>query len=303
MQAAQTGIFALGTRAHEFLEYTLRPSASDEAVRSAIGTMRDCTAGLDAHVVVAFGSRALPRVCPQLAALVLADAVAIHSPTRSAPATPRDIWVWVHADGPDAVFDAVRTVQHALEPVAEVTLDQPGFVYRDSRDLTGFIDGTENPEPAQAPEVAVLASGQLGAAGGFVMSMRWLHDLDAFGALSVADQERVIGRTKQDSVELSPIPADAHIARVVIEEDGDELEIYRRSVPFGDATEQGLYFVAFSAEPQRFERMLARMFGTAGDGLHDHLTDFSRPVTNARWFAPASSDLDAAVGPAAHSPM
>ncbi len=33
--------------------------------------------------------------------------------------------------------------------------------------------------------------------------------------------------------------------------------------------------------------MLSRMFGTAGDGLHDSLTDFSRPVSGAYYFGPA----------------
>jgi len=51
--------------------------------------------------------------------------------------------------------------------------------------------------------------------------------------------------------------------------------------------EQGLHFVAFSADPTRFDRMLARMFGTAPDGLSDRLTDFSRPVSGAYYFAPS----------------
>jgi len=77
----------------------------------------------------------------------------------------------------------------------------------------------------------------------------------------------------------------AHIARVETSVDGKELEIFRRSVPFGTAEEHGLYFVAFSAQRSLYDRMLARMFGTAGDGVRDRLTDLSRPVSGACYFA------------------
>ena len=78
--------------------------------------------------------------------------------------------------------------------------------------------------------------------------------------------------------------------------DGKELEIFRRSVPFGTAEEHGLYFVAFSAERSRYDRMLARMFGTAGDGVRDRLTDFSRPVSGAYYFAPSLDVLNELAG-------
>jgi putative iron-dependent peroxidase len=125
--------------------------------------------------------------------------------------------------------------------------------------------------------------------------MRWVHDLQAFGRLSVEEQQRVFGRTKADSVELPDAqkPATAHIARVETSLGGAELEIFRRSVPYGTTREQGLYFVAFSAERSRYERMLARMFGTAPDGLRDQLTDFSRPVSGSYYFAPSLNALNA----------
>ena len=63
-------------------------------------------------------------------------------------------------------------------------------------------------------------------------------------------------------------------------------------MPYGSAREQGPYFVAFSAERSRFETMLSRMFGTAPDGLRDRLTDFSRPVTGACYFAPSQRLLN-----------
>ncbi|MGH2488763.1 MAG: Dyp-type peroxidase, partial [Candidatus Limnocylindria bacterium] len=129
-----------------------------------------------------------------------------------------------------------------------------------------------------------------GAGGSHILVMRWIHSLDSFEALAVGDQERVFGRTKMTSDELEgdAKPVTAHIARVEIHDDaGAEMPIFRRSVPYGTVHEHGLQFVAFSAERGRFDRMLGRMFGMNADGHHDRLTDFSRPVSGAFYFAPA----------------
>jgi len=110
----------------------------------------------------------------------------------------------------------------------------------------------------------------------------------------------VIGRTKQDSLELSAQdkPDTAHIARVEIHAaDSSELPIYRRSVPYGTVAEHGLYFLAFSAERERFDIMLERMIGISSDGLHDRLTEFSRPVGAGYYFAPSLNALEEVGGP------
>jgi putative iron-dependent peroxidase len=206
-----------------------------------------------ANIVVGFGPACRERLAPAHTPVELRDFETITGSAGSqAPATQRDLWVRTHGTGTDLVVDTARAVERCLRPVAELALEQPGFVYRDSRDLTGFIDGTENPPVEEGPEVAL-----------------------------VPDERK---------------PSTAHIARVVIEENGEELEIYRRSVPYGRVGELGLYFVAFSAEPHRFDMMLARMFGTDGDGLHDRLTDFSRPMSGSYWFVPSLDALAEVMG-------
>jgi putative iron-dependent peroxidase len=126
-----------------------------------------------------------------------------------------------------------------------------------------------------------------------VIAQRWVHDLGAFHALAVEDQERVFGRSKPDSVEMDDDtkPANAHIARVEIDIDGEEAEIYRRSTPYGNLGEHGLYFLGFSRELRRFEIMLHNMFGL-GDGPRDRLTDFTRPVTGSFFFAPSVAAIN-----------
>ncbi len=287
----QPGIFALGTSAHEFLEFDLRPDVRLTSVVEVLGRLRmpSVSAG-GVNLVIAFGSdlwRAVAptEVPPDLAPFRPIGLVGGHH----APATQHDLWLWISGSTSDVVFEHARAAAGAIEEVAVLATDRPAFVHRDSRDLTGFIDGTANPSTLEAPAAALVPEGP-GAAGSHVLVMRWVHDLRAFEAQPIADQERVFGRTKWDSVEMEPgvKPATAHIARVEIEDEaGVELPIYRRSVPYGTVEEAGLYFVAFSADRARLDRMLGRMFGLEADGIHDHLLDFSRPVTGAVYFAPA----------------
>jgi putative iron-dependent peroxidase len=293
MARPQPGIFAQGTRSHYHLEFDLRPDATDEGIRRALHGLREppVTAG-GSNIVVGFGADLWRRLRPDEAPDALAPFEAIEGDGRRAPATQHDLWVWTHGTGEDVELDVARAVAVLMAPIATLAAEQPCFVYRDSRDLTGFIDGTENPPIEQAFDVALVPDGQRGAGGAFVLAQRWVHDLDCFHAQSLVEQEGTIGRTKPDSVELDDKPPTAHIARVVIEEDGEELELYRRSVPYGRVGEHGLYFLAFSADPTRFTKMLRRMFGVSGDSLHDHLIDFTRPVSGAFYFAPSLDALD-----------
>jgi putative iron-dependent peroxidase len=294
MAVPQPGIFAQGTRSHYHLEFDVRPDATDEEIVAALGGLREpsVTAG-GSNIVVGFGSELWRRLVPSDAPADLAPFAPVGNRDRGAPATQHDLWVWTHGTGEDVELDVARAVAMALSPVFSLAAEQPCFVYLDSRDMTGFIDGTENPPVESAHEVAIIPDGEVGEGGAYVITQKWVHDLTKFHAQSVDDQQFTFGRTKPDSVELDDKPPTAHISRVVIEENGEELEIYRRSTPYGRVGELGLYFIAFSADVTRFHKMLARMFGTSGDGLHDHLTDFTTPVSGAFYFAPS---LDALSG-------
>jgi len=288
MSMPQHGIFAQGTVAHDFLEFDLRPGVGLGALREL---RQPAVSAGGVNLVLAFGPALWRRLAPGHAPASLRPFSSIVAPDgRTAPATQHDVWLWINGSTPDVVFEHARSAAKTLEEAATLAAEQPCFVHRDSRDLTGFIDGTANPQLLDAPIVALVPHGQPGEDGSHVMAMRWVHDLDAFEALPVPEQERVFGRTKADSVELDDgaKPPTAHIARVEIHDsEGEELPIYRRSVPYGNVHEHGLYFVAFSADLQRYDTMLSRMFGTAPDGLHDHMTMFTRPVSGAYYFAPS----------------
>ncbi len=296
MPAHQRGVFAEGTPHHHFLEFRLRPAAKPRELAAALKQV--LTEGTDAHGAVwrvaAFG----PGLAERLPGLPLPAGFSAFHELRSreghaAPATQRDLWLWLHSAGHDELFEAAVAAARGLEAVAELEEDRPAFVYRDSRDLSGFIDGTANPKGDEARETALIPAGQSGEGGTVVLTQRWVHDLHRLNLWSVPEQERLIGRTKDASVELpeDEMPATAHIRRMEVEVDGKELAIYRRSVPYGTAGEHGLYFLAFSAEQARFELMLRRMFGLAEDGLRDSLLGFTRPVSGSFWFAPSEEVL------------
>jgi len=292
----QFGIFAQGTQAHHFLEFDLRPGVSPAAALPSFRRLRtpDVSAG-GINLVVAFGADAWRAVAPSMTPASLAPFAEVAGPDgHRAPATQHDAWMWISGSAADVTFDHARAAAAAISDVAVLAAEQPGFTYHEGRDETGFVDGTANPPLRRAADVALVPPGEAGEAGSHVLAMRWVHDLDAFHRLPVADQERVIGRSKPESIEMSDDekPPDAHIARVEL---GDDDEIFRRSVPYGTVGEHGLYFVAFSADRSRFDRMLARMFGN--DGVRDRLTDFSTPVSGAYYFAPSNAALRAVAGP------
>lgn len=215
----------------------------------------------------------------------------IEAGSLRAPATGGDLLLHAVSRRPDLCFELAQQVRRELGDAAAVLDEVHGFRYLDARDLTGFIDGTENPK-GRGPRAAAALIGKEDprfAGGSFAFTQRYVHDLARWNELPVAEQERAIGRRKRNSRELSDRakPATAHISRVVIEEDGEELEIVRHSFPYGTTSESGLFFIAYTPDLAIPERMLARIYGTSGDGLHDRLMEFTRAVSGANFFAPS----------------
>lgn len=284
----QPGILALGVRAHHYLAFDLNDSVSSEQLLEiaggGLGGVRTTTGG--ANVVIGFRKEVWERIGqtpPDLADFT--DLVGPDGFTM--PAGQHDVWVWIAAAGTDVAFDTARAVAASFAPIATLVEDRPAFTYRDGRDLSGFVDGTENPPLNEAAGEITVPEGTPGAGGTIVFVQRWVHDLEKFHAFDVDEQERIIGRTKLTDEELPDDvkPHNAHIARVVIEdEDGEELEVFRRSTPYGDASEHGLMFVAFTRDRARIDAMLHRMVGL--DGPRDRLTEWSTPVSAGYYYVP-----------------
>ena len=253
----------------------------------------DADAGLTAGV--AFGPEFWAMVTPVAGPPGLHAFLPLGEGALTAPATGGDVLIHINSARVDFNYECFARLWRLLKGKAAVMEEVAAFRYLDARDLTGFIDGTENPQGEERADVALIGDDAADFAGGsFVMTQRYVHDLDKWETLSQAEQEGAVGRTKQDSVELEDEerPETAHISRVVIEADGEELEIVRHSLPYGTvAGEKGLFFIAYNKNLDTFEKMLSRMFGVSGDGLHDRLMDYTRPVTGAFFFTPSETML------------
>lgn len=295
MKTLQPGIFAVGTTSHRHLEFKLRPGRTRADVARAMVDLDQCLYSLaEVNSVLGVGPSTWALVAPEHVPGATASFPGYGSGRWTAPSTQRDLWVWLHGSAQEADFDGARAVCAAVSSAFELGFDQHGFLYRGGRDLSGFIDGTENPPVRRVARELRISSGDPGAGGTFALTQKWIHDMVAFGALDIGAQEAVIGRTRADSVELGDgnPPPDSHVARAVQEgPDDEDFSIYRRSIPFGDLGEMGLMFVAFAPDSSRFDRILRRMFGMDPDGLHDRLIQFSRPVTGSYWFVPTLEQL------------
>jgi putative iron-dependent peroxidase len=203
------------------------------------------------------------------------------------PSTQHDALVWLSGSAYDVIFDMARSVIHDLAGKASLGEETSSWPYRHDRDLTGFIDGSENPTLLDAPIEALLPEGVPGAAGAVLLLQKWKHDVAAWEALPVDQQERIMGRTKLDSIELENKPSDSHVARTDQDEFGN---IFRRNMPYGNVYDHGTMFVGFSADQKRLSRMLDSMAGLI-TGTRDALTRFTQPLTGSYYFVPSVESL------------
>ncbi|MFG1927142.1 Dyp-type peroxidase [Cryptosporangium sp. NPDC048952] len=251
----------------------------------------------DLSVVTGIGSDAWDRLFggPRPAELHPFRAL---SGKHTAPSTPGDLLFHIRARRMDLCFELATHLMRRLDGAATVEDQTVGFRYFDQRDLMGFVDGTENPTGASAITAAAIGDEDPDFAGGsYVIVQKYLHDIDAWNALTVEAQEKVIGRTKLDDMELADDvkPANSHVALTTIEdEDGNELQIVRDNMPFGSVADNefGTYFIGYAKTPSVTEQMLRNMFLGSPLGVTDRILEFSTAVTGGLFFVPSADMMD-----------
>jgi putative iron-dependent peroxidase len=292
------------TEAAIFLVMTIRPGGEDTvhdllADFAGIGRSVGFRAPEgDLKAVVGIGSDAWDRLFGDPRPAGLHPFNELVGPRHSAPSTPGDLLFHLRAQRMDLVFELATQLSKRLGDAVEVVDETTGFRYFDQRDLMGFVDGTENPTGAAAWAAATVGDEDPGFIGGsYVIVQKYLHDMAAWNAIPVEEQERVIGRTKLEDMELSDDvkPVNSHVALNTIEdEDGNELQIVRDNMPFGSiaAGEFGTYFIGYAATPAVTERMLVNMFLGSPLGNTDRILDFSTAKTGSLFFVPSADFLD-----------
>lgn len=283
----QSGIFAFGTVDHCYLELDLASGGSLRELASRLARLFAKDTPLVAvSVVVGLRPELWADLHPEVAPADVRSFEPVGTGDGLMPATQHDAWVWLAGARRDAVFDSALATIRLLDGVALVAKEITGWGYQRNRDLTGFIDGTENPPAGESVAVAVAQSG-VAAGSSVLLFQQWEH-LPTFAALPTDAQEAVIGRTKPDSVELDAavMPADSHVSRTVVEEDGEELAIFRRNTAWGGPTEHGTVFVGLCATQHPLQVMLERMMGIP-DGVRDALTHHAVARTGAYYVVPS----------------
>jgi porphyrinogen peroxidase len=217
---------------------------------------------------------------------------------HTAAATPGDLLFHIRARRLDLCFELAQRLMDRLVGYAQVVDEVHGFRSFDERDLLGFVDGTENPEGAAALVAVTVADEDPEFAGGsYVVVQKYLHDLDAWDALPVEEQELAIGRTKLSDLELPDDvkPANSHVAlNTITDDNGEQQQIVRFNMPFGRVGERefGTYFIGYARSPDVIEQMLTNMFIGKPPGNHDRILDFSRAVTGNLYYVPTAGFLD-----------
>ncbi|HTW77689.1 MAG TPA: Dyp-type peroxidase [Thermoplasmata archaeon] len=290
MTTAQPGIFAIGTSSQLYLELDRRPGTDSASLVAAVAGLREPrTTMAGVNLVAGFRPELWRELVPDGLPAELGgfNRPIVGPDGYSMPATQHDLVLWFAGGSFDVVFDEARVSIAALARVAGVAGDISGWPYHHDRDLTGFVDGSENPTLTEASDVAIVPDGHPGAGGSVLLMQQWEHDAAAWDGLSVEQQERAIGRTKPASQELDPKPVDSHVARTDQDVFG---KIFRRNLPYGSVSVHGTMFVGFCAEQRPLQRMLESMAGVT-DGIRDALTRYSRPLTGAYYFVPSAESL------------
>ena len=258
--------------------------------------------------VVGIGSRLWDRLFGPPRPAGLHPFPEVVGPRHTAVTTPGDLLFHIRAHRLDLCFELAERLMNRLVALAQVVDEVHGFRSFDERDLLGFVDGTENPEAGAARVAVVIGDEDPEFAGGsYVVVQKYLHNLDAWDALPVEEQERAIGRTKLSDIEMSDEdkPANSHVAlNTIVDETGEQRQIMRFNMPFGNVgkREFGTYFIGYARYPDVIEEMLRNMFIGKPPGNYDRILDFSSAVTGSLFFVPSGDFLDDPPTPAADPP-
>jgi len=201
------------------------------------------------------------------------------------PSTQQGIWAFLRAADRGILFDLTDKLKSLLDETFVLESAMDTFTYSGGRDLTGYVDGTENPKDQKAVETAIVNSNDDLNGSSYVAVQRWVHDLSVFRNFSARRQDQTIGRSKKTNIELSDAPASAHVKRTAQESFEPPAFMFRRSMPWATQSEQGLEFIAYGRSLDPFETVLKKMAGL-DDGVVDALFSFSRPVTGGYYWCP-----------------
>ena len=282
MNQSQPGILQLIPAQACYLNFEVSPQAETQAVIAALKLINT------ENTVVGIGQSLLDHLGKSVSGMKSMPAQSANGITI--PSTPVDLWCWLRGDDRGELLHRARAICQQLSPAFTLQSTLDAFRYADCRDISGYIDGTENPEDDDAVAAAIFSDSDDSLDGSsFVAVQRWLHNLDRFETFSLKHQDDIIGRRREDNVEFDGSPDSAHVKRTAQESFEPEAFMLRRSMPWSKGLETGLNFVAFGASFYSFETQLNRMIGNE-DGITDGLFEFSEVREGAYFWCPPVAD-------------
>ncbi|MFA6083874.1 Dyp-type peroxidase [Mucilaginibacter sp.] len=213
---------------------------------------------------------------------------------HTAVATRGDLHLHIRADNASICYDMAAAIAGILTPVADCAEEIHGFRYWDSRSILGFVDGTENPHGIDREFFAIVGDDDPAYKGGsYLFVQKYMHNLSAWKGLSTEAQEKVIGRSKENDIEMADDvkPSNSHSALANV---GDDFKIVRDNMPFGNMStnDMGTYFIAYASTFSTVQKMLNSMFIGIPEGNYDRILDFSTAKTGTMFFVPSFDMLD-----------
>lgn len=283
MHAAQPGILAPVPGQSRYMEFGLAPGAD------AVSTLQNLAAeNIEKDIVVGLGPGLVEGLGQPIAGL--GPFPGFSAPDCEAPSTQADLWFWIRGDDRGRIVLLARAYSRLVSPAFRCARVVDGFKFDRGLDLTGYEDGTENPQGDRAVAAAIVQETGRGMDGSsFVATQQWVHSLDRFDAMTQDERDNTIGRRLSDNEELEAAPTSAHVKRTEQESFDPPAFVVRRSMPWADASREGLMFVAFGKSLYAFEAQLRRMTGQE-DGVIDGLFRFTRPISGSYFWCPPTVD-------------
>ncbi|WP_025133224.1 iron uptake transporter deferrochelatase/peroxidase subunit [Leucobacter sp. PH1c] len=231
--------------------------------------------------------------------------------------TGGDLCVQACADDPQVAVHAIRNLSRIAMGTARILWSQLGFgrtsstsVNQDTpRNLFGFKDGTAN---VMAEERDALAEYVWAPAdhpqawmrgGSYLVARKIAMTIETWDRASLAEQERIVGRTKGEGGPLSggaefdapdfsasstaggpAIAADAHVRLAHPEQNGG-LRMLRRGYNYVDGSNPlgqlgaGLFFMSYQRTPETFVRVQRNL-------KSDSMNEYLRHVGSGLWAIP-----------------
>ena len=279
MQTTQSGILAEETKLARYLAFTIDSEADVVSALSTLAAQVDLS-----NTVVGLGESLVKLLGKDIPGLVTLPAQSGRG--IDIPSTPTALWCWLRGTDRGELFHRSRQIELMLMPAFALGDVTDSFQYDENRDLSGYIDGTENPSGDEAINAAIVQGQGNGLDGGsFVAVQQWLHDFDILDAMQTNERDDVIGRHIKDNEEFDEAPDSAHVKRAAQESFEPEAFMLRRSMPWAEGMEGGLVFVAFGKSFVAFDAVLKRMLGNE-DTISDALFKFTRPISGAYFWCP-----------------